>query len=100
MKKFKQPTWTSLVEEVLREADDFLSRKMLMARIHGMNGNQLDAALFSLRKYRVIDVVIQPDGEGWWFALPLEDDQRSRHLMERTPETKRRKTRKAKAIAK
>lgn len=93
MKKSKQQTWTSRVEEVLRATDDFMSRKMLKHRIPDINDNQLSAALLSLRGYRVVDVIVNPDGEGWWFALPTEGDARSHHIDERTPETKPRKTR-------
>jgi hypothetical protein len=34
--------------------------------------------LFHLRKHRVIDVVVEPDGTGWWYALPESDDDRLR----------------------
>lgn len=97
VKVYRMPTWTSLVEEVLRQTDDFMNRQMLLVRVSGMTGNQLDAALYHLRKYRVVDVIIQPDGEGWWFALPPDLDTRMRHVLERKPEVRRRKIRKAKA---
>ena len=82
--------------EALRESDDFMSRTMLRMRIPGMNPNQLSAALLSLREYHAVDVIIEPDGVGWWYALPPEEDQRRYHVEERTPETKPRSVRKGK----
>lgn len=96
MKAIKVPTYTTLVLEMLRERDDFMNRKMLIASIKDMNRDQLSAALISLRNYRAIDVIVEPDGEGWWYALPPEDDTRLRHFDERTPETQPRRPRRKK----
>ena len=71
----KEQTCVGLVEEVLRKQDDFLTGCMLQ-QMTGLASNQISAALCSLRKYGVIDVVIQADGIGWWYALPPLYDQR------------------------
>lgn len=90
--KHKEPTWTALVLEALREADGFMDSAMLRAKTGG-NHNQISAACFSLLKYRAIDVVVNADGHGWWFARPPEDDHRLWTRVERTPESKPRKPR-------
>lgn len=86
--KRKVPTWTSLVTEALRAQDDFMSTGML-ARATGANKCQLSAALIHLRSHRVIDVVINPDGKAWWFALPPEGDDRHRTFAEIAAEIKK-----------
>jgi len=95
--KIKQTTWTSLITERLRATDDFLSRKMIKDRVTGINDNQLSAALAHLRKRHAIDVVVEADGTGWWFALPIGSDTRNYAVEERAPESKPRKPRKPKA---
>jgi len=84
-RSYKEPTTTTLVEEALRARDDFTSTEMLV-RSTNRSRNQVSAALHELRKYRVVDVVVDPYGVGWWFALPPEGDTRSRVVAERTPE--------------
>lgn len=73
--KRKIPTHTSLIEEYLRGIDDFASLSMIV-QATGSTRNQIQAALFNLRHYRAIDVVVNPDGVGWWYALPKEEDTR------------------------
>ena len=91
----KQPTCTSLALEVLRASDDFMDRKALMLAT-GCSNNQVDAATHHLRKRLAVDCVVEPNGVAWWYALPPESDNRSRHVDERTPEVKPRKLRKSK----
>jgi hypothetical protein len=88
----KDPTWTHLVVEALRGCDDFLNYRMLAA-ITGGNPSQVSAACFHLRKRHVIDCVIEVDGVAWWYALPPEEDNRSRVHEVRCPECKPRKRR-------
>jgi len=85
----KRPTWTHLVEEHLRTADDFLPTEALV-KATGGSINQVTAALHHLQKYRVIDCVTSPDGLHWFFR---GEDSRCRSLEERTPEDKSRKPR-------
>lgn len=96
--KRKDPTWTSLVLGALRKQDDFMDNAMLRA-ITGGNSNQVSAALIHLRKFRAVDVVVNPDGRGWWFALPPAQDARSTVHGERTPESKPRKPRQPRKAA-
>ena len=96
MKRTKEPTWVHLVETALRtHSEDFLSIPMLCKLTNG-SYKQVDAALWHLRVHRVCDVVVETDGRGWWFALPVELDTRQRHVVQRAPEAKKRKPRRAK----
>lgn len=92
MRKIKQTTTTSLVLGALRATDDFLDYRALRA-MTGRNTNQISAACHELRNHRCVDVVVEPDGRGWWFALPAEQDTRCRSIDERTPESKPRRPR-------
>lgn len=88
----KRPTHTHLVMEALTHwQNDFASIRELMEAT-GSKYNQVNAALFHLRKRRAVDVVIESDGTGWWFATP-DDDNRIRPIDERRPEDKPRRTR-------
>lgn len=98
MRTRKDPTWVHLVEMALRDhTDDFLSVPMLMKQTGGSH-NQVLAALWHLRQHRVCDVVVENDGRGWWFALPVEQDTRVRIMPVRTPEAKKRKQRRTKVL--
>jgi DNA-binding transcriptional regulator GbsR (MarR family) len=88
----KVPTVTSQVMEALTQYDDFLSMDDIVA-LTGCSKNNVSSALFALRHYKAVDVVIQPDGRGWWFAVP-ELDLRTKVLEMRTPEEKPRRRKK------
>jgi hypothetical protein len=79
-----QPTWTSLVEEALRTADDFLGAPELVARTGG-NTNQISAALHGLLRYRAVDCVSDAAGRLFWFATP-QTDTRTKRCDVRRPE--------------
>ncbi len=86
----KRTTATTLIAEVLRIRDDFMTRRMICMALTGRaSPNQVNAALFWLRKAGVVDVIIEADGTGWWYARPQEEDRRSRHHEERAIEGKR-----------
>lgn len=93
--KHKEPTCTSRVEEVLRGQNDFMTYRMI-AKATGLDINHVGASCCHLRKFGVVDVVVNPDGTGWWFALPSNMDQRSRIVLERAPESKPRRPRRRK----
>jgi predicted pyridoxine 5'-phosphate oxidase superfamily flavin-nucleotide-binding protein len=80
-RRLRQTTTTLLVEEALRGVDDFLSIAMLRL-LTGRTRDQIHAALCHLRDHRVVDVVVNPDGTGWWFARPTSDDDRRRVIPE------------------
>lgn len=86
--RITKPTCTLLTEEVLRGCDDFLNRRQI-EQLTGCSANQASAALFHLRKRRVVDVIVEADGVGWWYALPPEQDTRSRTVSERKDGEKR-----------
>lgn len=92
MRRLKQPTVTSLVEELLRQADTFMTQRQVEAAL-GLDHFHASAALCHLRKYKVVDR-LESGGEVWWFALPPELDTRCWRRLERTPETKPRRPRK------
>jgi hypothetical protein len=71
-------------QALLNTQQDFMNVAQLV-KATGSNFNQVSAALFSLRKFQAVDVVIENDGVGWWFATP-ETDLRSRHVQERRVE--------------
>lgn len=60
-------TWTYLVEEALRRADDFISVAELRART-GANPNQLSATLHHLQKCGVVDAVVAQGTLFWFYA--------------------------------
>lgn len=92
MTKQKEPTWTSLVVAALRLSDDFMDVPMLVAATRG-SADQVRAALYHLRKHRVVGMEINADGHPWYYLRPQEEDDRSRLVLERTPETAPRKQR-------
>lgn len=88
------PTHTSKVMDALTHcAEDFMTTQQLMEAT-GSAYNQCTAALFHLRRRGAVDVVVEADGRGWWFATPGDDD-RTRIIEERTPEDKPRRRRAA-----
>jgi hypothetical protein len=99
MSRLREVTTTALVEDALRGAQDFFSLHQLMAAT-GRSNNRVTAALHQLRKSRVAEVVVEADGQGWWFALPREEDIRHLRVEERTPETKPRRKRKPRPYTK
>lgn len=93
----KRPTYTHLVLEALVHwPSDFATLRQLV-QATGATVNQVPAALHHLRKRRAVDVVIESSGDGFWYATP-EDDDRTRHLEERTPEERPRKPRKPRKL--
>lgn len=82
------PTTTSLVEEALRAADDFMSYPMLIAKT-GRSISQIGAAISWMRRHKAVDSVLV-EGRPWWFATP-ETDTRSRTVDELIPEDKPRR---------
>lgn len=81
----RHPTHTCLVLEALVGwPQDFASIRDLMAAT-GSSYSQISAALFHLRNKHAVEVVIEHDGQAWWFATP-GDDERTRVVDERVPE--------------
>lgn len=85
----KRPTWTHLVEEVLRTADDFITMPLLAQAVGGTH-SQVGAALHHLQKYHVIDCVTSPEGLHWFYR---GEDTRVLVHEERVLEDKPRKAR-------
>lgn len=79
----RKTTATTLVLEVLRQRDDFMTKQMLVDVLtNRATREQITSALLWLREVRAIDCVVEPDGKAWWFALPPDHDKRVRHLDE------------------
>ena len=91
-------TTTSAVLRVLREADDYLTAEQVGKRLNVdasgdayLERRRISAALRHLLRYHVVDFV---EGEAalWWFALPPEEDRRTRtqhHITEHITRTRR-----------
>lgn len=90
MGKQKKPTCTRLVVEALRGHDDFMTQRMLMVETD-CTSSQVSAVCHTLRKAQVMDVIVNPDGQGWWYALPPEGDTRIRAIDEIQAEIHRRR---------
>lgn len=90
MKLKRTPTSVEILEALRAPGVDFLSVRTLIA-VTGEPYNRITASLHNLRRYRVVDVVVEADGTGWWFALPPESDQRSRICREIDAEIHRRR---------
>ena len=87
MTKIKQTCTTKLVLEALRTRDDFVTGQELVA-LTGRSTSQVWAALIHLLRSHCIGVEVQGDRR-YWYALPPEEDQRSREHEEYALHTKR-----------
>ncbi len=83
--RFKVPTVTTKIVELLRDRDDFMTRVAIQAAL-GETVRRTTAALHALRKAKVVDCVLEPDGVAWWYALPPEEDTRKWVIDEIKPE--------------
>jgi hypothetical protein len=92
--KRKVPTSTSIVFEYLVVADDFRTTQQVKCDT-GLDINHVSASLCHLRKRKAIDA-IDVDGTLFWYPTP-ENDDRSKVVLERTPEARPRKRRKRRA---
>ena len=73
--RFKETTTTFLVMEALKaKPNDFTSTRQLVELTH-RTSSQVSAALHHLRLHLAVDVVIEVDGTGWWFATPDQDNR-------------------------
>jgi len=96
MTKIRQPTTTSLVLEALRATQEFMSIDMLRRMTERYNVGDVQAALHHLRKYHAVDVVVEKDGTGWWFATGYDSRRYAQQAI--VPDIHRqRHSRKAKA---
>lgn len=91
--KYTKVTSTSLVNEALIKADDFVTGRQLQDTLM-LDTNHVSAALYHLRKYKAAECM-EVAGTLYWFATP-QNDTRSKIVEERTPESRPRKPRKSK----
>ncbi len=91
MRPSKPPTWTHLVTEALKAADDFRTMRQLAETLGGTT-NQISAALYHLQKCKVVDAVEGPAGLFWFYRGP-DGDPRCREVKERRVEDHPRKKR-------
>ena len=73
MKALRQPTITKVVCEYLRNRDDFSTYVEMRDELK-YNHNQITAACFNLKKYKVADMVVDHNGKVFWYALPMENE--------------------------
>ncbi len=92
----RHATYTSLVQECLKERNDFMSYSEIFDYVKKTRSEvklaNISAACFHLKKHKVIDFVIDCDGEVFWFFTP-ETDDRLRTINERVQESRPRKRR-------
>lgn len=91
--KRKEPTSTSIVEQAMKNIDDFVTGQKLQ-EVTGLDSCHVSAALYCFKHYHAAEC-LEENGKLWWFLTP-ESDQRVKKVAERTPEMKPRKTRKPK----
>lgn len=83
-----EPSYTSLAEQALIKADDFLSVEQII-EVTGLTWAAVRSSLGWLRKCKAIDSV-ESGGQLYWFST-LENDQRSKKIEERKREDEPRK---------
>lgn len=81
--KVAEPSFVSIVEKALREADDFMSLREVR-EVTGMNVNRATASLNHLWKFKVADFMSQ-NGVTFWYYTP-ETDRRTKIVPERVRE--------------
>jgi len=87
----KPPTWTHLVTEALKAADDFRTMRQLAETLGGTT-NQISAALYHLQACKVVDAVQGTEGL-FWFYRGEDGDPRVRTQTARRVEDKPRRKR-------
>ena len=85
--RLKRTTYTTLVADALLRSDDFMTARQLMA-VTGLGCCAVSAALHHLRGHKAVECM-ESEGQLWWY-LTLQDD-RSRVVNERTPESRPRR---------
>ena len=91
--KHKRTTFTTIVFEALKRADDFRTGRQLMAETQ-LDTNHVSACLSHLRKFKAVDCIEQPDAL-WWYATP-DRDTRQRVIEEKSEELRPRRPRRKK----
>lgn len=67
-----EPTFTSLTERCLQEADDFLTVAQVMASCPELTRKRAFASLCHLKKFGAVDFMVDA-GVTYWFASPGGD---------------------------
>lgn len=89
MRRFAEPTVTSVSLNYLRGLSDFATTAQIALAVNKTK-TQVNTALHSLQYFKAVDCV-ESQGRLWWFALPPESDTRTKTYDHRTPESKPRK---------
>lgn len=89
LKRNRIPTWTNLVLAYLRKVDDFKTITEI-ADATKITKKRVMSGLWNLHNHRCVDL-IQTQGKTYWYALPEEEDTRSKVFMERVEEVNPRK---------
>lgn len=71
MQRAKHPTYVSIVFELLKLRDDFLTKAMIQADTR-LEATLVNRSLTHLRSHRAVDA-ITVDGVLWWYATPHTD---------------------------
>lgn len=70
--KHRREPFTAIVFRELCGIEDFLTVAQVAERTK-LSVNAVRSALSNLRHYSAVDVVIEPNGVGYWFATPDYD---------------------------
>lgn len=100
MPKTSEETVTSKVEDALRIATakgEFLNLPMLV-QVTGESYGNILRSLLHLKNHKVVFVVINADGVGWWAASPPEQDTRIRSYRKRAIEPEGNRLKRKKVI--
>jgi len=95
----KESTTTTVILDYLRHVDDFKTTGEVTrytARLYpgtpfAIVHNRVQAGLHHLKHRNAVDFM-RCDGRLFWYARPIGDDNRTRQVTERVPESKPRKT--------
>lgn len=79
----KEPTFTSIVENWMKQQDDFVTLDQIKAGTT-LNTNRVSACLTHFYRRKVVDFIVS-DGKTYWYATPDTDD-RTRVVEEKVPE--------------
>jgi len=74
----RSPTYTSRIERVLADADDFVVFASLQAALPDIEKGELYSSLNFLRRMKAVDF-LHSSGQTFWFATPASDTRQRKY---------------------